>query len=243
MNKAHIIGEIQRTAKGNGNVPLGWRRFEKETDIRYYDWFGQFWTRWSDAVREAGFASNSMSEAYDDSFLVAKLVELTRKLGRVPTRGDFLLAGKDDKTIPSEKSFRRFGTKPELALRVVEFCSGPENQDVAALWTPIIAPEMEAPNAREADSVAPRVGYVYLLKHGTRKEYKIGKTFNALRREGEIRLQLPEALTPIHYIVTDDPSGVEHYWHSRFADRRKEGEWFALNADDVRTFKRWKRIY
>src|SRR5437870_4226520 len=45
MNKDHIIAEIQRTAKTNGGVPLGWRRFEAETGIRYYDWYGQFWTQ------------------------------------------------------------------------------------------------------------------------------------------------------------------------------------------------------
>jgi len=226
MDKGHIIKEIQRTAKANGNVPLGWRRFEGETGIRYYDWFGKFWTRWSDAVGGAGFASNTMSEAYDESFLLEKLVQLTQRLGRVPTRGDFLLAAKNDPTIPSEKTFRRFGSKSQLALRIVEYCASNGNQDVAALWRSF-ATARQAPDTREADSTTRRVGYVYLLKHGTRMEYKIGKTFNALRREGEIALQLPEKLSPVHYIVTDDPTGIEHYWHTRFTEKRKEGEWFA----------------
>ena len=54
MDKGQIIREIQRTAKANGGVALGWRRFAEETSIQYYDWYGQHWTKWGDAVREAG---------------------------------------------------------------------------------------------------------------------------------------------------------------------------------------------
>jgi hypothetical protein len=54
MDKEYIMKEIRRTAKVNEGLPLGWRQFEAETGIRYSDWYGKYWTRWSDAVREAG---------------------------------------------------------------------------------------------------------------------------------------------------------------------------------------------
>jgi hypothetical protein len=243
MDKEHIIGEIRRTAKANGGAALGWRRFEEETGIGYYDWYGQYWARWGDAVREAGFEPNRMSEAYDDQFLLEKLVLLTRSLGRVPNQSDLRLATRNDSTFPSEKAFRRLGSKPERASLVIVYCeANPGNDDVANLWRSVASPA-RSPEAEGAGPAPPAVGYVYLLKHGSRREYKIGRTNNPLRREGEVGVQLPEKLQPVHYIQTDDPAGVEHYWHTRFAAKRKEGEWFALTADDVRAFKRWRRIY
>jgi hypothetical protein len=243
MDKDEIIKEIKRTAKANGGVPLGWRRFEAETSIKFHDWFGRFWTRWGDAVREAGFEPNRMKEAYDDEVLLEKLALLTQRLKRVPTNGDLRLASKSDLTFPSDSVFRRLGLKTERISRMIAFCDArPEYEGVAALWKAVTDKE-PTEDADQGDPAPSAIGYVYLLKHGARREYKIGRTFNRLRREGELRIQLPEKLTPVHYIQTDDPAGIEAYWHTRFASKRKEGEWFALTPEDVRAFKRWKRIY
>ena len=243
MNKDHIINEIRRTAKANEGIALGHRRFGAETGIGYHDWYGRFWTRWSDAVREAGFEPNRMSEAYDDELLLEKLALLTRRLGRVPIHGDLLLAPKDDPTFPTEKVFRRLGRKLQRKTRMLAFIKAhPGYDDIAALWSNVaVADQPQDPE--EAGSSTPAVGYVYLLKHGSRREYKIGRTNNPLRREGELGIQLPEKLQPVHYIETDDPVGIETYWHMRFARKRKEGESFALTPEDVRAFKRWRRIY
>jgi hypothetical protein len=50
--------------------------------------------------------------------------------------------------------------------------------------------------------------------------------------------KLPENLTLIHSITTDDAFGIEAYWHKRFKHRNTKGEWVILLADDVKAFKR-----
>jgi Meiotically Up-regulated Gene 113 (MUG113) protein len=237
--KQEILSEIRRAAQENGGKPLGVARFETETGIKPYDW-EKFWARFGDAVKEAGFVPNQPQGAYDDGFLLEKIVGLMRTLGRFPTFREFTGARTVDADFPNKKVFQRLGSKAQLATKVLEFCHGKDGyDDIAAFCSSVFV----KPHAVASDDgkVSDLVGEVYLFKSG--RYYKIGKTKDTVRRGSEIRIQLPEKVNLIHSIKTDDPSGIESYWHNRFESKRMNGEWFDLNPSDVKAFKRWRRIH
>jgi len=45
MDKQHILEEIRRTAKENGDIPLGRQRFFTGTGIKDSDWHGRYRAR------------------------------------------------------------------------------------------------------------------------------------------------------------------------------------------------------
>lgn len=191
-----------------------------------------------DVLEEAGFGPNKLNGAKDDAVLLDSFAALATELGRMPVYSELRLKKQTDPSFPNDKTFARFGTKTQLLTRVYEHCA--ERLEYAALLQ-LIQTELGAADssADETSQTAEAVeGFVYLVKMG--KHYKIGKTFSVPRRHREIALELPEKLQPIHVIRTDDPSGIEAYWHRRFQAKRTNSEWFSLSAEDVRAFKKRK---
>ncbi len=238
MKKVDIINEIKRTAAANGGVPLGWRKFATETGIGASEWKGKLWARWSDAVREAGLTPNEMTQAYGESVLLEKYAALALDLECLPTAFDIRLAIHNGRDFPQwETLTRQFGGKPQLVAKLRDYCQGrAEYKGVVSLCDDYIPPHREEPGTPAPGEA--RVGFVYLMKSA--KYYKIGKADVTGRRHRQLAIQLPEKLILVHEIRTDDPFGIEAYWHQRFAEKRRNGEWFELNAADVAAFKRRK---
>jgi len=240
MNKNEILAEIKRLTKESDGKAPGTQRFSNETGMKKSDWYPNLWLRWGDAIIEAGCQPNEFNSAYDKKHLIKKYIELIRELGHFPIEGELRNKNENDKTFPSHSGFAKLGNKQERAKEIRSYCEKlPEYSDIVELCTNVIKPENETTDVHDKNKT---IGYVYLIQHGSRNEYKIGRTNNPIRREGEIKLELPEKIKPIHYIETDDPAGIENYWHRRFSNKRKEGEWFSLIAEDIRAFKKWRKI-
>lgn len=238
VEKDDIIAEIKRTAKENGEEPLGMVRFETETGIRKYDWFGKCWSKWSDALIEAGYKPNTLNEAYEDEFLIEKLINLIREIRKFPSDGDLRLKIHNDKTFPGSGAFKKLGKQKEKIAKVIDYCNEREGMtDVLEICLPLLKDEKEIADDK-IDVETAKFEFVYLMKSG--KYYKIGRSNDAERRAYDIRLQMPEKLDLVHKIRTDDSIGIEEYWHKRFKDKRKNGEWFELTRQDIEIFKRRK---
>jgi hypothetical protein len=241
MERDEIIAAIRQTADENGGVPLGVRRFEQVAGVRPYDW-EKYWARLGDAHREAGYEPNKLIGAYSDAFLLSELAGLARELGRFPTDRERRLKRRNDPTFPDSKVFDRFGSKAQLIARVLQYCRDHADfADVATLLESLEADSSAASTGRKADGQQ-AYGFVYLVK-GHPGEYKIGRTTLVDRRLSELGATSAIEQKLVHEIKTDDPAGVEAYWHKRYQAKRMRGEWFNLTAADVKVFQRWRRIY
>lgn len=238
ITKEELLNEIRKISRENNGIPPGRDRFKKETGVT--DWeLNKYWPRFGDAQREAGFEPNTLNTGFTDEFLIEKYTALIKELGKIPVMGDLRVKHHNDKGFPDGKVFYRFGTKSQLMNKILEHAEKEGYQDIVILCSSEIE-KLNQGNSSETSHDTIETGFVYLARSG--RFYKIGRTNSVGRRHHEITILLPENLTIIHEVKTDDPSGVENYWHRRFEQKRKQGEWFDLNSSDVKAFKRWKRI-
>ena len=108
-------------------------------------------------------------------------------------------------------------------------------------YTGVSDEEIEAYNAQVAEQRASRpqnaqAGYIYLLESSV-GYYKIGKAADVEKRLGQHLRDYPVRLAVIHTIWVPDRHKTERYLLKLFADKRMQGEWFDLDADDVQWLK------
>jgi Meiotically up-regulated gene 113 len=184
-------------------------------------------------LNQAGFSANEFQQKLDLSTIFPKFALAIRRFGREPTTAEFEMIRNADRDFPSFRSvIGQFESKSDLMSALKKWAETTDGfSDCANLLPDYLQ--------KQSSSTSPlKDGFVYLIKSG--QFYKIGRGDELEKRVKQIRTALPDASTLEHSIRTDDPSGIETYWHRRFADKRANGEWFKLTLQDVAAFKKRK---
>lgn len=79
------------------------------------------------------------------------------------------------------------------------------------------------------------VGFVYFIQSDTGL-FKIGLTNGSpYKRLASIQTNYPGSLSLYGYIETNDPRGLESFFHQKFSDNKINGEWFSLHPSIIET--------
>jgi hypothetical protein len=230
VSRQEILEAIRQLTVENGGRAPGKGAFVSRTGIRESDWYGRYWARWGDALDEAGVSRNAFTAKLSETDLLDQLSEVIRHLGRFPTYGELRMFGRENPGFPSHTTWTSHFKGRDLKQVYAEW-AGKQGRPLGFDYSPReSAKPLTSPVSNQ------REGWVYLLKSGD--HYKIGRSDTVERRVKEISIALPQSVEMVHAIKTDDPAGIENYWHRRFSNKRANGEWFALDAADVRAFKR-----
>jgi hypothetical protein len=247
MQKAEVIATIKALAESNGGVPVGRTRLLQEGGITegQYSKFGTL----GELQTEAGYTPNALNGAIDEEEILSQLVDLSSLLGEFPTIQKMRAAReKYPQRFPSHNTFTRLGsTKAAKASAVVAWLSGKENptteESLALKICRPLAIEFEKETA-VPDAIFEACGYVYLFRDST--AHKIGSSIDPASRRLTLQTGNPRAIQLVHQIITDDPKGIEDYWHRRFAARRRLAaggtEWFDLRKEDIAIFRSRTRM-
>lgn len=235
--KEDIIAEIRRLAPERGGR-ISIRAFCSATGIPEHQILGAHWSTWNEALTEAGILTSSFFQPKtQDASVIEAFVQLVHRLKKWPTQTDLLLERRRNRSFPSVPVVRRVKRELPFASRIVSYCSGRTD------LVDVLRIAAEVAKSEKAETPVPiRAsihGYVYMMRSGRR--YKIGHTNSPSRRHRDVRLDLPDPTTVVHTIATDNPVGIEAYWHGRFSSKRvRDTEFFSLEASDVAAFKRRK---
>jgi len=237
MTKDEILADIRQVARERRGQ-VGLNAFLKATGIPQSQILGKHWATWNEALTEAGIAIRIFGQPKTEETSVLEAVaQFIMHHQKWPTEDALTLARRRDSSFPSLHVIRRVRKSGSLAAAIIVHCANRPDLESAAK----LAAMQPKSDSEDVSSIGrtPVQGFVYLMRSGRR--YKIGHTNSPTRRHREVRLDLPDPTSLVHSIETDDPNGIEIYWHRRFESKRvRDTEFFTLDASDVAAFKRRK---
>jgi Meiotically up-regulated gene 113 len=237
--RADIIRLVKEIAAKDGAAP-GQKKFAAETGIKEHVWRGKMWRAWGEALADAGFTANEWTSAIPTEEIFDAVADLATRLGRFPTLTYMQMEHTANPSFPAHKAVARTGSMLEVATAIRMRVERDGSATLVELADKYLASLRARPKSDPVGDEADDIGHVYLIRYG--KDFKIGRTSSVVRRSRQVQVELPDATELVHSILTDDPAGVEAYWHRRFADHRGNGEWFRLPQKAVASFKKWTKI-
>ncbi len=241
ISKDQLITLLQRTARDNGNRPLGGQAFYSETRLSKRHLWAAGIRSYGDLCELAGYPRNRLNKQMEPDLLFEPLAVLTANLDRFPDNTDREMAHRKDGSFPSREAYRTAQKKAgSLEHQLLEWCrSRPQHAKAQRIVEEHLSRQKSlSQRTRQGGKVV--AGYVYLMRYGrSGRDYKIGMSEDLSRRHSQISAMVPGQLTIVHVIETDDPQGIERYWLQRFEDKRVENkkEIFRLEPADVVAFK------
>jgi hypothetical protein len=244
ISRDEMIAFVQRSARANGNRPLGERAFFADTCLNRRDLWDVGVRSYGDLCELAGYSRNRLQTQLEPNRLLEALAVLTAEIERYPDHTDREIARRKNNAFPSYEAYRTAQSKNgPLANQLLEWCrTRPAHAAAHRIVKEYVSRQDTAPaSAHRRGKVV--TGYVYLMRYGTRgRKYKIGKSEDPPRRHSQISGMVPQELSIVHVIETDDPIGIEKYWHQRFDEKlvTNKKEIFQLEPGDIAAFKRRK---
>lgn len=99
-------------------------------------------------------------------------------------------------------------------------------------WSP---PKRKTPKASRRSKLASvpkdNTDYVYLIRMGRTKFYKIGKSNDPTSRLASMQTASPYKLKLLHTFKADNATAAEEELHTIFHNQRQQGEWFKLSDE------------
>lgn len=190
---------------------------------RYKDTNGAIWLVYADCYFAFGLDLNTQGKDGLDYYLDLPDTE------RLDCDGFCLISEHAVFLLAMQSPVRAFQSWLVLAMRegVMTITKQPIHQ---SLFHQYVAEHSQP--TRENNTRGLNFGYVYLVR-SVSGYYKIGRTKNPNSRVRTFGVELPFEIELEHVIPCADYIAAEKQLHQRYADKRLNGEWFALTDGEV----------
>lgn len=120
MIKDQILSKIRSLADDHGGH-ISFDNFLAEAALFTQKIIGKHWTKWNDALAEAGVATKEFFiPRMDENYVIEAFARLTERLGKWPTRSELEFEQHNNSSFPSEGVFRRLRKKKSLAVTILD---------------------------------------------------------------------------------------------------------------------------